>query len=100
MKWNLRMVAAEREIWRATDLQRALGAAGLVISKGKMSKLWSRSPISVRLDDLDVLCAVLDCQPSDLLVPEAPPPPAVAPTQRKQPAVRPSRRSGRTLPPA
>ena len=100
MKWNLRMVAAEREIWRATDLQRALAVAGLVISKGKMSKLWSRSPISVRLDDLDVLCAVLDCQPSDLLVPEAPPPPAVAPTQRKQPAVRPSRRSGRTLPPA
>ena len=41
MKWNLRMVAAEREIWRATDLQPALGAAGLVISKGKMSKLWS-----------------------------------------------------------
>ena len=62
--------AAEREIWRASDLQRALAAAGLVISKGKMSKLWAQSPISVRLDDLDVLCAVLRCEPSELLVPE------------------------------
>jgi len=26
----------------------------------------------VRLDDLDVICAVLDCTPADLLVPDRP----------------------------
>jgi len=99
MKWNLRMVAAEREIWRASDPQRALAAAGLVISKGKMSKLWAQSPISVRLDDLDVLCAVLRCEPSELLVPEPRPAPS-SPVSAKQPPVRPTRRKGRSVPPA
>lgn len=28
------------------------------------------SPTTVRLDDLDVICLVLDCDPSDLLLPE------------------------------
>ncbi|PZG97500.1 XRE family transcriptional regulator [Streptomyces sp. NTH33] len=71
MKWNLRMVAAQRDIWKACDLQRMLADAGLVISLGKMSHLWSsRCPLTVRLDDLDIICEVLDCTPSDLLVPE------------------------------
>jgi len=39
-----------------------------VISAGKMSHLWSGTPLTVRLEDLDFLCAVLACQPSDLLV--------------------------------
>jgi len=41
MKWNLRMVAAQRDIWKASELQRILADAGLVISAGKMSHLWS-----------------------------------------------------------
>jgi putative transcriptional regulator len=71
MQWNLRMVAAQRGIWRAADLRRLLAEAGLEISTGKMSYLWSGQPISVRLDDLDVLCQVLDCDPGELLVREA-----------------------------
>jgi DNA-binding Xre family transcriptional regulator len=68
MQWNLRMVAAQRGIWRASDLRRLLGEAGLEISTGKMSYLWSGQPISIRLDDLEVICKVLDCQPGELLV--------------------------------
>jgi DNA-binding Xre family transcriptional regulator len=71
MKWNLRMIAAQRDIWKASDLHRMLVDAGLGISAGKMSHLWSRPPLTVRLDDLDVLCEVLDCTPADLLVPES-----------------------------
>ncbi len=41
---------------------------GLEISVGKMSHLWAGQPVSVRLDDLDVLCAVLGCEPGDLLI--------------------------------
>src|SRR5260221_4981336 len=44
--------------------------AGLVISAGKMSNLWSGQPVTIRLDDLEVLCEVLGCEPGDLLVRE------------------------------
>ncbi|MFI5808596.1 helix-turn-helix domain-containing protein [Streptomyces sp. NPDC051561] len=68
MQWNLRMTAAEAGIWQASQMRRRLAEAGMEISAGKMSMLWSRTPTTIRLDDLEVLCAVLDCTPSDLLV--------------------------------
>lgn len=105
MQWNLRMVAAQRGIWKAADLRRALAEAGLEISAGKMSHLWSGTPITVRLDDLDVICHVLSCEPSDLLVPD----PVVADDEQSETSqasggsvatIRPSkRRGGRTPPP-
>ena len=70
MRWNLRMKAAEAGIWKSTEMRRRLADAGLVISAGKMSALWTGNPASVRLDDLDVICSVLDCGPSDLLLAE------------------------------
>jgi DNA-binding Xre family transcriptional regulator len=70
MQWNLRMKAAEAGIWKSTELRRQLADAGLVISAGKMSALWTGTPTSIRLDDLDVICAVLECAPSDLLLSE------------------------------
>ena len=70
MQWNLRMKAAGGGIWKSTELRRLLADAGLEISAGKMSALWTGTPTSVRLDDLDVICAVLGCGPSDLLIPE------------------------------
>jgi len=70
MQWNMRMKAAEAGIWKSTELRRRLADAGLVISAGKMSALWTGTPTSIRLDDLDVICVVLQCAPSDLLLPE------------------------------
>lgn len=70
MQWNLRMAAAERGIWKSTDLRRMLADAGLEISTGKMSGLWTGTPTTIRLDDLDVICEVLDCEPSKLLIRE------------------------------
>lgn len=106
MKWNLRMAAAKREIWKASDMRRLLADQGLEISVGKMSALWSGKPTSIRLDDLEVICAVLGCGPDELLIPEpgrvrqvpvqeAP----MAAVAGERPAVRPVRRSGRTAPP-
>jgi DNA-binding Xre family transcriptional regulator len=68
MKWNLRLAAAQRDIWKASQLQAMLADAGLVISAGKMSHLWSGQPLTIRLEDLQVLCAVLGCTPNDLLI--------------------------------
>ena len=47
MKWNLRLAAANRGIWKASDLQRQFAEHGLVVSAGKMSGLWSGNPASI-----------------------------------------------------
>ena len=105
MQWNLRLAAAQRGIWRSSDLRRLLAEAGLEISAGKMSHLWSGRPISVRLDDLDIICAVLGCEVGELLVPEPVPDARPADDSRPAaaaaaaPAVVPRRRDGRSLPP-
>jgi putative transcriptional regulator len=70
VQWNLRMRAAERGIWKSAQMRRMLADSGLEISAGKMSSWWAGSPPTVRLDELDVLCAALQCTPSDLLTPE------------------------------
>lgn len=70
MKWNLRLAAANRGIWKASELQRKLAERGMKISAGKMSGLWSGQPNTVKLDELDVICAVLGCGVEELLLPE------------------------------
>ncbi len=70
MQWNLRLRAAERGIWKSAQLRRMLADAGLEISTGKMSSWWAGSPPTMRLEELDVLCAVLSCTPNDLMSPE------------------------------
>jgi len=109
MKWNLRLAAANRGIWKASELQRMLAERDLVISAGKMSGLWSGEPASIKLSDLDVICAVLGCGVEELLVPE---PEKVSAGKEQEskaaaasasagpPKVTPRRRDGRSLPPA
>ncbi|MEO7844426.1 MAG: helix-turn-helix transcriptional regulator [Nocardioides sp.] len=70
MQWNLRLRAAERGIWKSAQLRRMLAGAGLEISAGKMSSWWAGAPPTMRLEELDVLCAVLECTPNDLMTPE------------------------------
>ena len=110
MKWNLRLAAANRGIWKASELQRMLAERDLVISAGKMSGLWSGDPASIKLSDLDVICAVLGCGVEELLIPEPdkvscgtePQGQAAAASSSAAgpPAVTPRRRDGRSLPPA
>jgi DNA-binding Xre family transcriptional regulator len=107
MRWNLRLAAANRGIWKASELQHQLAERGLVISAGKMSALWSGQPISVKLADLDVICAVLGCEVGELLIPEPDKVPRpgtagapVTATGPPGPRVVPRRRDGRSLPPA
>ncbi|MET9412211.1 helix-turn-helix transcriptional regulator [Streptomyces sp. NPDC002935] len=70
MRWNLRATAVRRGIVSAAELRRRLAGAGLMVSAGKVSGLWTGTPVTIRLDDLGVLCTVLACEPSDLLVRE------------------------------
>lgn len=71
MKWNLRWAAAKRDIWRPSDLLKAFEEAGFTPSLSKVAALWSGKPISVRLDDLDKMCAALGCTIADLLEAES-----------------------------
>lgn len=68
MRWNLRLKAAECGIWKSAQMRRRLAEAGLEISAGKMSSWWAGTPVTIRLEDLDVICAVLDCDPAALLI--------------------------------
>ncbi|MBB5954216.1 DNA-binding Xre family transcriptional regulator [Saccharothrix tamanrassetensis] len=67
MRWNLRLVAANRGVWKCKDLQALLAEHGLVASAGKMSNLWSGTPVSLKLKDLEIICRALDCRVGDLL---------------------------------
>jgi DNA-binding Xre family transcriptional regulator len=107
VKWNLRLAAAQRGVWKASQLQQMLAERGLVISAGKMSGLWSGNPASIKLDDLDVICVVLGCGVADVLIPEPDkvrhPDAGAAPVTAVAGAgagVTPRRRDGRSLPPA
>jgi putative transcriptional regulator len=104
MRWNMRMKAAETGIWKSTELRRRLAEAGLEISAGKMSALWTGTPTTIRLDDLDVICSVLDCTPAELLIcePEAVAArrPAKVAEAGPRPAVTPRPGRHRSLPPA
>jgi DNA-binding Xre family transcriptional regulator len=109
MRWNLRLAAANRGIWKASELQHLLAEHGLVISAGKMSHLWSGEPASMKLDDLDIICVALGCQVGELLIPEPDKVtrPAASPEHKEAAAsasrpvrVVPRRRDGRSLPPA
>ncbi len=106
MRWNLRLAAANRGVWKASELQRMLTEHGLTISAGKMSGLWSGEPASIKLDDLNVICAVLGCGVEELLIPQ--PEKVRRLGEREQPTaaassgaatVTPKQRDGRTLPP-
>src|ERR1700748_2842402 len=95
VKWNLRLAAANRGIWKASELQKMLAARGMVISAGKMSGLWSGSPNTVRLDELDITCAVLGAEPGELLLPE----PGKAQQPTPEDTEKPAAASGRAVTP-
>lgn len=101
MRWNLRLTAAEQGIWKSTEMRRRLADAGLEISAGKMSSLWAGTPTTIRLEDLDVICSVLDCDPTQLLIREPDKVEARKPRKKRAAGATVAPRLGknRTLPP-
>ncbi len=83
MKWNLRWAAAKQDIWRPVDLLKAFKSVGFEPSLSKTAALWSGKPVTVRLDDLDKICAALNCTVADLL--EAEPQATAAPVSEETP---------------
>jgi DNA-binding Xre family transcriptional regulator len=61
------MVAAQRDLWRPTQVLAAFQQVGFSPSLSKVAALWSGTPVTVRLEDLDKMCAALNCTVADLL---------------------------------
>lgn len=61
------MVAAQRDLWRPTEVLAAFKEVGFTPSLSKVAAMWGGTPVTVRLDDLDKICAALDCTVGDLL---------------------------------
>ena len=71
MRWNLRLAAANRGIWQASRAAAPAGRARPGDLGGEDVAACGRAtPISLKLDDLDVICAVLGCEIGELLIPE------------------------------
>jgi DNA-binding Xre family transcriptional regulator len=87
VKWNLRWVAARRDIWRPTQLRAAFEEVGFSPSLSKVAALWGSTPATVRLEDLDRICAALNCAVADLLQAEALPEIAGTDSQPQRAAV-------------
>lgn len=63
MKWNLRWVAARQDIWRPPDLLAAFRRVGFNPSLSKVPALRGGTPVTVRLEDLDLICQALGYTP-------------------------------------
>lgn len=104
IRWRLRMVAAQREVWTGVHLQRLLAErAGLEMSSASVSALLTRQPSQVKLSTLIALCTALECTPDDLFEIDTTP---VANTARSEPATgkaavgeTPTTGRGRSMPP-
>jgi DNA-binding Xre family transcriptional regulator len=68
LHWALREVAFARGIVKTTDLWRALGEYGIDLSRPQAYRLMAETPERLSLPVLTALCAVLECDPNDLLV--------------------------------
>jgi DNA-binding Xre family transcriptional regulator len=104
IRWRLRMVAAQREVWTGVHLQRLLAErAGLDMSSASVSALLTKQPSQVKLSTLIALCTALECTPDDLFEIDTTP---VENTGFSRPATvkaavgeTPTTRRGRSMPP-
>lgn len=98
IRWRLRMVAAQREVWTGAQLRRLLAErAGLNMSAASVSALMTKQPTQVKMQTLIALCTALECTPDELFEVDTTPI-----TRAKPPARRaePKAARGRSLPPA
>jgi len=68
-RWGLTEVMARKNIRFALDLHRRLVANGCSVSRQTVNE-WVQDGKNVRFQHIVILCKVLDCTPSDLIVEE------------------------------
>jgi DNA-binding Xre family transcriptional regulator len=66
-EWRLRVLMAERGMFKTTDLQPRLAEHGIRLSDSQVWRLVTGKPERLSLQVLVVLCEILDCEASDLI---------------------------------
>jgi DNA-binding Xre family transcriptional regulator len=66
--WLLAEVLQERGIQNASQLKKALEAAGIGISRQALQKLIENEPQYLRLETAQIFCNVLDCSVDQFLI--------------------------------
>ncbi|MCD5422481.1 helix-turn-helix transcriptional regulator [Rhodococcus pyridinivorans] len=100
IRWKLRMAAAQREVWTATQLRRLLAErAGLELSSASVSALFAKEPAQVKLSTLAALCTALECTPNDLFDLDTTPVERSTPVPQTAPTRSAGTGSGRSMPP-
>lgn len=56
-----------QDLWRPAEVLAAFRQVGFNPSLSKAAALWGGTPVTVRLEDLDMMCAALGCAVADLL---------------------------------
>jgi DNA-binding Xre family transcriptional regulator len=66
-EWRLRVLMAERGMFKATDLGPRLAEHGVRLSDSQVWRLVTGRPERLNLRVLMVLCEVLGCEPAELV---------------------------------
>ena len=66
-EWRLRVLMAERGMFKTTDLQPRLAEHGIRLSDSQVWRLVTGKPERLSLQVLIVLCEILDCGAGDLI---------------------------------
>jgi DNA-binding Xre family transcriptional regulator len=68
-EWRLRLLLAERGIFKAIELRPLLAQHGISLSESQVWRLVTGKPERLNMHVLMVLCQILDCTPNDLIKP-------------------------------
>jgi len=67
--WKLRELMAMRQMFNTSDLMAPLAERGIDLSRSQVYRLVAETPERVTISLLLALCAILDCELTDLAVP-------------------------------
>ena len=67
IRWNLRRMMAEHDMFATTDLVPLLAERGIELSREQVFRLVTQIPQRLSMDTLAALCDIFDCTPNDLI---------------------------------
>ena len=67
IRWRIRQVMAQRDMFQTTDLIQPLRERGILLSREQIYRLVTRPPQRLSVDVLAALCGALECTPNDLM---------------------------------
>jgi len=67
IRWNLRRLMAERDLFQTSELVPLLAERGIQLSREQVFRLVTQEPQRLSMDTLAALCDILDCTPNDLI---------------------------------